>query len=87
MAHFISAVILLRCISCRVEKGAMAGAQGVLGLSGDEESLSDLPVCLEAKHCEEAAQRAQTGPVLIFYCSSQRPILAVVAVFVVMSFE
>lgn len=47
--------------SSRMHPGAMARAQGAVELSDDEESHSDLPVCLEAKHCEEAAQEAQTG--------------------------
>lgn len=43
----------------------MARAQGAVELPGDEEGLGDLPVRLEAEHCEEAARQAQTGPVLI----------------------
>jgi len=50
--------------SSRMHPGAMAGTQGAVELPEDEESLGDLPVCLEAKHCEEASQQAQTGPLL-----------------------
>ena len=45
-------------------KGAMARAQGAVELPGHEEGLGDLPVRLEAEHCEEAARQAQTGHTL-----------------------
>jgi hypothetical protein len=58
---------------CWKKKGAMACAPGDVELPDDEESRLDLPVLLEAEHCEEAASEAQTGParplVGDLYCS------------------
>jgi hypothetical protein len=51
----------------------MACAPGSVELPDDEEGRPDLPACLEAGHCEQGAQEAQTGPALILYCSYTVP--------------